>query len=153
MNLFICLSHSLSYMRPASFTCILKNKGSSLMPINKQISHPLYKGTRTMLLKINSVTQARWCTPLIPALRRLRQEDSHEFKASQDYAIRPSFKNKPKREPYLTTWVSDHTLSLLLLTWDHTRRTIQCEWKLSNSFLKNIFHWNFKKWYISLNNR
>jgi hypothetical protein len=34
---------------------------------------------------------AWWCTPVIPALRRLRQED-HEFEASLDYTVRPHLK-------------------------------------------------------------
>jgi hypothetical protein len=39
--------------------------------------------------------QAWWCTPVIPALRRLRQED-HEFKASLGYIT--TKKKKPKNE-------------------------------------------------------
>jgi hypothetical protein len=47
------------------------------------------------ILKNQDKTHAWWFTPIIPALRRLRQED-HEFKASLGYIARPCLKNKPK---------------------------------------------------------
>jgi hypothetical protein len=45
-----------------------------------------------------TVSEAWWYTPVIPALRRLRQKD-HKFKASLDYTIRPCLQTtttKPK---------------------------------------------------------
>jgi hypothetical protein len=40
----------------------------------------------------------KWYTPIIPALRRLRQED-HKFKARQGYMVTPcpNQKNKTKQ--------------------------------------------------------
>jgi hypothetical protein len=46
---------------------------------------------------INKKCQVWWYTPIIPALRRLRQED-HKFKASLDYKERHYPKNKIKQE-------------------------------------------------------
>jgi hypothetical protein len=43
--------------------------------------------------KNNKISQVWWCTPVIPALRRLRQEDG-EFQASLDHRVRPGFKKK-----------------------------------------------------------
>jgi hypothetical protein len=41
------------------------------------------------------IRQAWWCTPVIPALGRLRQE-GHEFEVSQGYVVRPRLnKQKP----------------------------------------------------------
>lgn len=37
-----------------------------------------------------------WCTPIIPAFRRLRQEDLHEFEASLNYIVRTCLKKKQK---------------------------------------------------------
>jgi hypothetical protein len=42
-----------------------------------------------------SLSQAWWHTPLIPALRRLKQKD-HKFEASLGYIARPSLKKKKK---------------------------------------------------------
>jgi hypothetical protein len=42
--------------------------------------------------KSNARSQTWWCKPVIPALRRLRQEDS-EFKASLGYTAKPCVKN------------------------------------------------------------
>jgi hypothetical protein len=45
---------------------------------------------------------ARWCTPIIPALGRLRQED-HEFKASLGYTQKPCLKKRKKPTYALST--------------------------------------------------
>lgn len=39
--------------------------------------------------------QIQWYTPMIPVLRRQRQED-HKFKPSLDYSIKPCLKTKQK---------------------------------------------------------
>lgn len=41
-------------------------------------------------------SQAWWLMPIIPALKRLRQEDCHKFKVKLGYIVRPSFKNNNK---------------------------------------------------------
>jgi hypothetical protein len=37
-----------------------------------------------------------WCTPVFPALGRLRQDD-HEFETTLDYVARPCLKKKKKK--------------------------------------------------------
>lgn len=64
----------LSHMLSARFTCVLKSTGSSLMPINKQVSLPLYKNSRQNYWRNSSVNQAQWGISVIPALRSLRQK-------------------------------------------------------------------------------
>jgi hypothetical protein len=42
-----------------------------------------------------------WYTPAIPALRRLRREEDHEFEASLNYAARPYLNEKVFSAHYL----------------------------------------------------
>jgi hypothetical protein len=42
-------------------------------------------------------SQAWWHTPVIPALRRLREEE-HEFEVRLGYIIRPNLKKKKKEK-------------------------------------------------------
>jgi hypothetical protein len=60
-----------------------------------QASVPLYtyNGRCNAYLVLRS--RAWWYTPLIPVLRRQKQED-HEFKISLGYLVRPSLKKKAK---------------------------------------------------------
>jgi hypothetical protein len=53
--------------------------------INKVAGYTVYKNTWR--------NQVWWCTPVIPALRRLRQED-HELKASLNYIMSFCLKKK-----------------------------------------------------------
>jgi hypothetical protein len=45
---------------------------------------------------IKCLTRHWWCTPAIPAVRRLRQKDL-EFKVSLYYRVRPCLKKKKKK--------------------------------------------------------
>jgi hypothetical protein len=54
----------------------------------------------TSLKKNPDFSQAWWCTPVIPAFRRLRQED-HGFEASLGYLVRPYLKRKKKYPDFL----------------------------------------------------
>jgi hypothetical protein len=49
---------------------------------------------------INKSCQVWWCTPVIPAFRRLRQEDG-ESQASLGYTVRPNLKSKPVNKSWL----------------------------------------------------
>jgi hypothetical protein len=50
-----------------------------------------------LAIKRKLQSQAWWCTPVIPALRRLRQED-HEFEVDLSIIVRPCLKKKTKKK-------------------------------------------------------
>jgi hypothetical protein len=55
-----------------------------------------WQSSRSALSKKLGFSQAWWCTPILPALRRLRQED-WKFKDSLGYITRPCLKKKEGR--------------------------------------------------------
>jgi hypothetical protein len=68
----------------------LKNKANKLLKY--------FQWIKTKLLKENQAScQASWHPPVIPAFRRLRQEED-EFKASLDYTMRLSQKQTNKQK-------------------------------------------------------
>jgi hypothetical protein len=56
----------------------------------------IHSTTKTNILKKNEGDRVWWYTPVIPELRRLRQED-HKFKVSLGYIERLSQKKKKRK--------------------------------------------------------
>jgi hypothetical protein len=94
-----------------------------------------------------------WCTPVIPALGKLRQEDC-EFQASLDYTVRSCLKKKKKKKKKKPT---NKTNKIILFLGNHphsfyktrkTRQPLYYKTRMKKENYRPNFHEQNQNYYI-----